>query len=123
LPIELCFIVPNQKYSGLLSRKQVAEVIATTARRPEALEISTKQQVKDLLDFSAKNLVASSFGLKCSGQSIAVPAHLLAYPPVSYTGAPEVQTSNRRDNGMNKFQEPAAVASAGLWDFAGIQLY
>lgn len=82
LPIEVCKVVPGQRYPKKLDQAQTADMIKFTAKNPAARANTIKNGLQ-ILDLE-KNEYLKGMGMKVSNEMAVVPARILPVPTVCY---------------------------------------
>lgn len=82
LPVELCTIVEGQRCIRSLSEKQIADIIRTSAKRPDVKKRNIDSAAKKLIDSSYE--LAKSYGLELSDRPMKVKGRVLQAPNLNY---------------------------------------
>ncbi|KAL6202913.1 hypothetical protein ACLB2K_026617 [Fragaria x ananassa] len=83
LPMELCLIVPGQRYTRRLGENQVTNMLRATCQRPMERESNIQQMVKRN-NYNGERLVNNEFGIKVNEQMALVDARVLPSPMLKY---------------------------------------
>ncbi|GAV78026.1 PAZ domain-containing protein/Piwi domain-containing protein/DUF1785 domain-containing protein [Cephalotus follicularis] len=83
LPMELCKIAEEQRYSKRLNEGQVAALLKATCERPHKRESNIKQMV-NLIDFNGDTFVKDEFGIQVNEELTLVDARVLPSPTLNY---------------------------------------
>ncbi|KAF3340603.1 protein argonaute MEL1-like protein [Carex littledalei] len=106
LPMEVCQIIPGQRYVKKLNETQVAKILRATAKRPKEREASILQVVNGN-NYNSDNFV-KEFGLKICNQMVSVDARVLPPPTLKYN-----------DSGEQKSCQP----SVGQWNMMRMKMF
>ncbi|KAI9236747.1 MAG: Piwi domain-containing protein [Podila humilis] len=82
LPIEVCKVVPGQRYPKKLDEAQTADMINFSSKSPTARANTIKNGLQ-ILNFE-KNEYLKEAGMKISNEMVVVPARVLPAPTVCY---------------------------------------
>ncbi|KAJ4733389.1 Argonaute family protein [Rhynchospora pubera] len=105
LPMEVCQIIPGQKYAKKLTDKQVRNILGATCQRPQDREASILQVVHK--NSYGNDKFAREFGLKIVDKMVSVDARVLPPPKLKY-----------HDSGEEKSVQP----SVGQWNMMRMKM-
>ena len=99
IPMEVCEIVPGQRYIRRLDELQTAGMVKATAIRPGD-RFNTIQNGRKLLNYE-KDEFANSFGLRIDGSMMQVNGRVLPAPTLLYHPSSREKTLQPRGGGWN----------------------
>lgn len=102
LPMEVCELLPGQRFSGKLGPSQVAEMIKTTCIKPADRLRAIESGVKSF-EFGSNEYI-KAWGLEVAPKPLVVNGRVLSPPKVEYSGASQ-----------GSIFEP----KPGVWDIRG----
>ncbi|XP_078148836.1 protein argonaute MEL1-like isoform X1 [Carex rostrata] len=82
LPMEVCQIIPGQRYVKKLNERQVTNILRATCKRPHEREASILQVVNGN-NYNSDNFVRE-FGMKIYNQMVSIDARVLPPPTLKY---------------------------------------
>lgn len=94
LPLELCFLLPAQRYMKKLGDREVSEMIRFTAK-PAADRKRVIESLIDQADFKA-DPYARKFEIEVNNRMVEINGRVLKPLPLKYNGATEVQPRDGR---------------------------
>ncbi|XP_050370063.1 protein argonaute 5 [Argentina anserina] len=100
LPMELCSIVPGQRYTRKLNEKQVTNMLRATCQRPKEREGNIQEMVRRN-NYNGERLVSSEFGINVKEQMALVDARVLAPPMLKYHESGRESTDTPRMGAWN----------------------
>ncbi|KAI9489904.1 Piwi domain-containing protein [Zychaea mexicana] len=110
LPMEVCEIVPGQRFMKKLDEKQTAEMIKFTCQKPDIRANKTRQGLT-MLQCKPENPYLKQFGVKVNPDMAIVQARVLPPPQVMYS-----QGFTPNDGAWNmRGKKLAKGASLGSW--------
>jgi len=117
LPMEVCEILPGQRYPRKLNEKQTADMIKFTCQRPDVRSNRIGQGF-NILNYR-QNEYLQQFGLTIKPEMMVVPARVLKPPSLKYGDGsrPPVFTP---DNGVWNLRDKRVVQGASLKAWAVI---
>ncbi|KAK6433255.1 hypothetical protein LTR95_010564, partial [Oleoguttula sp. CCFEE 5521] len=116
VPMELCKVLPGQRYGRLLSSDQTTNMLAFAARYPNMNAKSIVEEGLRLMglqhpDVDLQALTVHPFGFSVKTEMLTVPGRILPTPQVQY----DKKTVNARNGSWNcdkqKFVRPAKFAN------------
>ena len=122
LPLEVCDIVPGQRYIRKLNEQQTAQMIRLTCQTPDRRASKIAHAINDLglqasgsaLPENDKDFLAS-FGVRVSDKMMTVPARILDPPTIQYHPASREPLITPREGAWNlrdrKVVQPATLHS------------
>ncbi|KAI1086846.1 Piwi-domain-containing protein [Rostrohypoxylon terebratum] len=117
-PMEICDIVPNQRYNFKLNPRQTSDMIKRAATRPPKRRDDIMEGVKAIDWQNDESLKA--FGIKIDPRMTFTDAKLLDYPGVLFgTGELDPKYDGRWDLRGRKFLEPNTKELTS-WSFIGL---
>ena len=126
LPMEVCDIVPGQRFLRKLNEQQTAQMIRLTCQTPDRRANKIAQAISELgLSGSQSSSLASlvgddaeylaSFGVRVSDEMVTVPARILEPPTIQYHPSSREPLITPRDGSWNlrdkKVVQPATLHS------------
>ncbi|KAF5931264.1 hypothetical protein HYC85_032137 [Camellia sinensis] len=100
LPMEICKIVEEQRYSKKLNEKQVSALLKATCQRPDVREGSIKQMVHHN-NYNNDKLVNEEFGIQVRAELASVDARVLPPPRLKYHDTGKETQVDPRVGGRN----------------------
>ncbi|CDJ26672.1 unnamed protein product [Triticum aestivum] len=111
LPIEVCNIVPGQRYQKKLDDSQVSKMMAIACQSPAGRETSIRKSVLENKYNSAKR--ANEFGIEVDSNPTSVRARVLPAPKLRYHGTESCFPENGAWNMRGK--KVINGAKVGIW--------
>lgn len=118
LPLEVCDIIPGQRYLRKLNEQQTAQMIRLTCQTPEkrALKIaSAMNELGHTLENVSESSLLTEFGVQLSNDMISVPARILDPPTIQYHPTSREPLITPREGSWNlrdkKVVQPATLCS------------
>ncbi|KAG0330088.1 Eukaryotic translation initiation factor 2C [Podila horticola] len=114
LPIEVCKVIPGQRYPKKLDEAQAADMIKFTAKNPAARANTIKNGLQ-ILNFD-NNEYLKEAGMKVSNEMAIVPARVLPTPTVCYHPSSKESSFVPKDGVWNlRDKKLTQGASLGSW--------
>lgn len=99
IPMELCHILPGQRYGSKLNERQTTEMIKFTCQQPAR---RAQKILDNLLSLNVKeNEDLRNFGLEINERMMELPARVLPTPVVCYNNSARDSTCQPRDGVWN----------------------
>nr|CDM81779.1 unnamed protein product [Triticum aestivum] len=111
LPIEVCNIVPGQRYQKKLDDGQVSKMMSIACQHPAGRETSIRKSVLENKYNSAKR--ANEFGIEVDSNPTSVQARVLPAPMLRYHGTASCHPENGAWNMRGK--KVVNGAKVGIW--------
>uniref|UniRef100_A0A453E8G2 PAZ domain-containing protein n=1 Tax=Aegilops tauschii subsp. strangulata TaxID=200361 RepID=A0A453E8G2_AEGTS len=111
LPIEVCNIVPGQRYQKKLDDGQVSKMMSIACQHPAGRETSIRKSVLENKYNSAKR--ANEFGIEVDSNPTSVQARVLPAPKLRYHGCASLYPENGAWNMRGK--KVVNGAKVGIW--------
>ncbi|KAI9489892.1 Piwi domain-containing protein [Zychaea mexicana] len=121
LPMEVCDIVPGQRYNKKLDEQQTAEMITFTCQKPDVRANKIKQGFTLL---ETNNPYMQQFGFKVEPEMSIVKARVLPPPQISYSSTPPSQGAFVPTGGAWNMRNRKVVqgATLGSWSVVNFHL-
>ncbi|CAJ0627017.1 5591_t:CDS:10 [Entrophospora sp. SA101] len=114
LPMEVCEIIPGQRYMRKLNERQTADMIKFTCQPPHIRANKIKNGL-DILDFR-NNEYLKQFNLQISTDMTTAPARVLPTPTIMYHQSSREASFTPRDGSWNlRDKKVATGAVLGSW--------
>ncbi|KAF9304752.1 eukaryotic translation initiation factor 2C, 2 [Mortierella antarctica] len=99
LPMEVCKVIPGQRYPKKLDEAQTADMIKFTSKNP-ATRANTIKNGLQILDFD-NNEYLKEAGMKVSNEMVVVPARVFPAPTVCYHPSSRESSFKPKDGAWN----------------------
>jgi len=114
LPLEVCFVIPGQRYVKKLDERQTADMIKFTCQPPNARANNIKDGLR-ILNYEGNEFL-KDFGMKVSSEMMTIKARILPAPTVVYSPSTRENSFVPRDGSWNlRDKKVVQGATLGSW--------